>query len=164
MGGAPAGVETERQVEGSWEILVADGATASAQMAIDEALVRLGRPAFRLFRWAQPALSLGWRQPVPAWIDPVRLSSHGVEWVERPTGGGVAVHGSDLSYSVALSHRPGLRLHDLLRRVCESLTRAMQAFGISAQWCEDIERPRRIEHCLTEPSPYAMIATPLTWC
>ena len=143
----------------AWDIMVADGATAAAQMAIDEELVRIGRPVFRLFRWARPALSLGWRQSVPDWIDPVSLSSHGIELVERPTGGGVAVHGSDLSYSIALPHVPGLRLHDLLRRVCESLTHAGRAFGIRVTWCSEIAHPRRLDHCLTDPSPYAIMVT-----
>lgn len=153
----PAFPRVLKHVVDSWEILAVDGASAAAQMAIDEALARVGRPVFRLFRWVTPSLSFGWRQPLPRWVDPPSLASHGVESVERPTGGGMAVHGSDLSYSIALPHRPGLRLHALLRRVCESLTCAVQAFGIFPRWCEEIERPRRIEHCLTDPSPYALM-------
>ncbi|MBI3087480.1 MAG: hypothetical protein HYY91_01120 [Candidatus Omnitrophica bacterium] len=147
----------------AWEVLIADEPTASAQMRLDEALARRGRPTFRLFRWAQPAVSLGFRQASPAWVNPYRLAGCGVEVIERPTGGGLAVHGSDLSCSVVVPHDPGHSLRDVMRLVCGSLTQGLRTFGVDAQWQEDGEAQARIEYCLTESSPYAVMAGGRKW-
>lgn len=141
-----------------WEILVADRASAEAQMRLDEELARRARPTLRLFRWASPAVSLGFRQAPPDWAGEARLAAHGIERVERPTGGGIAVHGSDLSCSVTVPMEGGLPLREVMAGVCEGLSEAIRAFGASVSWQADVEGSRRIEYCLTEPSPYAIMA------
>ncbi len=146
-----------RQRVMEWRFLIADGATAASQMAIDEALAVSGRPTLRLFRWRNPAISLGVRQQAPPWCDRSTLATHGIESIHRPTGGGLAVHGSDLSSSVTLPVTTQLPLGEVMRLVCESFTDALRALRIPVQWIEDIDRAGRIEHCLTDPSPYALM-------
>lgn len=53
---------------------------------------RGGQPLFRLYRWAEPTLSVGYSQDTPPFPLPV---------VKRPTGGGALLHGWDLSFSYA---------------------------------------------------------------
>lgn len=50
------------------------------------------KPIFRLYRWAEVTLSVGYSQNVPYFPVPV---------VKRPTGGGALLHGWDLSFSYA---------------------------------------------------------------
>lgn len=142
----------------AWELLVADRASAAAQMRLDEQLARRARPTLRLFRWAAPAVSLGFRQVPPDWAGEERLAAHGIERVERPTGGGIAVHGSDLSCSVTVPMEAGLPLREVMAGVCDGLSEGLRAFGAPVSWRAEVEHSRRIEYCLTEPSPYAIMA------
>lgn len=141
----------------TWQVLVASEETAAAQMALDEELARRGRAVFRLFRWMSPAISLGLKQPAPEWVDAALLAAHRVELVERPTGGGLAVHGSDVSCSVVVPCEFGQRIRHLVEAVCESLANGVRALGAPVRWVSDGERSARIEHCLTEESPYAIM-------
>lgn len=140
----------------SWTVLVKEGRTAAEQMAIDVQLAEAGRPAFRLFRWARPAVSLGLKQPAPAWVDADRLARHNIELVERPTGGALAVHGSDLSCSIVIPVDCRLTLQELMQRVCGTVVRAVAVFDVAARHV--VEGPgTRVEYCLTEESPYAIM-------
>ena len=141
----------------SWQILMAEQESAREQMAMDERLAQQARPTFRLFRWHTPALSLGFKQPIPHWVDRARLASYRLELVERPTGGGIAVHGSDLSCSVVVPRHSGFSLRALMELVCESLTNGVRTFGIDVQWRRDLECSSPITYCLTEDSPYALM-------
>ena len=147
-----------KQALGSWQLLVADEETAAGQMMVDEELARRARPTFRLFRWATPAISFGFRQVPPEWADERRLALHGVECVERPTGGGIAVHGSDLSCSVTVPRDARLPLREVMAGVSEGLSQGIRAFGVAATWHLDGADDRRMDYCLTEASPYAIMA------
>jgi lipoate-protein ligase A len=143
---------------GSWQFLVSDRDTAAGQMALDERLALRGLPTLRLFQWAAPAVSLGWRQQPPEWVASRSLSAHGVECIERPTGGGLAVHGSDLSCSVTIPSQPSVPLRQVMTMVCESVAQGLGAWGASVQWRDETEPSGRITYCLTEESPYALMA------
>jgi lipoate-protein ligase A len=70
-------------------------------MAVDEALLQCAAragPTLRLYTWSRPAVSLGYRQPAPRWID--RARAGGFEVVRRVTGGGAVLHAGDLTYAV----------------------------------------------------------------
>jgi lipoate-protein ligase A len=137
--------------------LVADEETAAVQMALDEKLAQAGRPVFRLFRWVRPALSLGFKQQVPEWCDPVMLTAHDIELVERPTGGGLAVHGSDLSCSVVIPSDASHPISHLMEVICESFVTGIRTFGVEATWLREVAHTARISYCLTEESPYALM-------
>ncbi|HHT9126273.1 MAG TPA: lipoate--protein ligase family protein [Candidatus Brocadiia bacterium] len=91
-------------------------------MAIDEAIaisyVGAGfkpAPTIRFYTWGKPAVSIGYFQrimPVVNWLNnspslntplyPLLIEGKGtIDIVRRPTGGGVVLHGTDLTYSVA---------------------------------------------------------------
>ena len=60
-----------------WRILRDGAGSAAWNMAVDEALLAKCRergPVLRLYRWARPALSLGYAQPEPPWLE--RLASY----------------------------------------------------------------------------------------
>lgn len=139
-----------------WAVLVKEGRTAAEQMAVDVELAEIGRPVFRLFRWPRPAVSLGLKKPAPSWVDPERFAQLGIEVVERPTGGALAVHGSDLSCSVVLPIACGMRLSELMEQVCGSVARAVSIFDVAARHCVD-GPGARIDYCLTQESPYAIM-------
>ncbi len=144
-------------VGGSWRLMVHDEPTATAQMAFDERLAAEGVPTLRLFRWHTPALSLGFRQRPPEWIDPSRCAAHGVELVERPTGGGLAVHGTDLSCSVVIPRDAGISLRSSMTDLCERFAQACRRLDVVVDWDVEVRRPAPITYCLTELSPYALM-------
>lgn len=149
-------VASPRRLVDSWRVLAHDEPTAAAQMAFDEALVADSAPTLRLFRWQTPAISIGYRQRLPAWVDPAFLRSFGVELVERPTGGGIAVHGSDLSCAVVVPRHPSRSLREVMEGVCEGFARACSSLGVEVQWHVEVPRATPVVYCLTEPSPYAL--------
>lgn len=146
-----------RRRVGSWDILVEDEPSAARQMARDEALARAGRPTLRLFRWAAPAFSIGYRQRPPSWVDAAALAAHGMELVERPTGGGIAVHGTDLSCSVTAPRFASGPLAVLMERIGQSAAQACRACGAKVEWQSDEPQAGGpIVYCLTQRSPYAV--------
>lgn len=80
---------------------------AAFNMALDEALLRtIHRPLLRFYRWERPAASFGYFEPFAG----VARSGQGRELVRRWTGGGIVLHGNDLTYSLIVP-----REHELAR-------------------------------------------------
>ncbi len=163
-----------------WRILLDGEERAERQMALDEGLAHRAEPTVRFFTWKPAGVSLGWKQPRPAWLDPVRWSAAGLALCERPTGGGIAVHGSDLSLAVVVPRTFVLPLAVLMRTACENAVRLCRSYGADAEPLADppVEPPGqvrgssctplrgdipsrgaggRITYCLTELSPYAVM-------
>lgn len=147
----------DRSVSVDWRILIENDLDASVQMARDEALAGEAPPTLRLFRWRSPAVSLGYKQARPLWADPVMVAAAGVECVERPTGGGIAVHGSDLSCAVIMPRAGRLRLDTILEATAAGFLEMLRAFDIEADWMRWSSQRKRIAYCLTQPSPYAVM-------
>lgn len=86
--------------------------SAAMNMAIDEAFLQTAsRPTLRFYRWARPALSFGYFGS----LADVAGEEKERELVRRWTGGGIVLHGKDLTYSVILptsgsNHAPPPRL------------------------------------------------------
>ncbi len=75
--------------------------SAAMNMAIDEALLQTAsRPTLRFYRWARPALSFGYFGS----FSDVADEESDRELVRRWTGGGIVLHGQDVTYSVILPH------------------------------------------------------------
>ena len=145
----------------SWRLLVDERGSAAEQMAADVALAVECRPTLRLFRWRGPAFSTGFRQAKPDWLDPERCRAAGVELVERPTGGGLAVHGSDLSCAVVLPQDPRVGLHEPMRRICavfQAVCSDLSAFGAAIQWRDEPTASGPVAYCLAQPSSYALLS------
>ena len=68
-------------------------------MAIDEALLDSAAiPAIRFYGWVRPALSFGYFGR----FDEAAKAGEGRDLVRRWTGGGMVLHGSDLTYSIVI--------------------------------------------------------------
>jgi lipoate-protein ligase A len=97
-------------------------------MAIDAWLLEGSTPAFRLYRWARPTLSLGWHQCrlEPHWCDLVRQGH--LELVRRPSGGRAVLHGGDLTYALVWPRPQGTR-SEVYGRALVWLVEAFAAMG-----------------------------------
>jgi lipoate-protein ligase A len=98
------------------------------QMAIDAWLLEGSTPAFRLYRWARPTLSLGWHQCrlEPHWCDLVRQGR--LDLVRRPSGGRAVLHGGDLTYALVWPLPQGTR-SEVYGRALVWLVEAFAAMG-----------------------------------
>jgi len=140
----------------TWRILIDHGRSAAEQMACDERLAYEPIPTVRFFTWDPPTLSLGWKQPAPEWLVPPRWAAAGLGLVERPTGGGIACHGSDLSLAVVVPRAWGLPLETVMRAICESAGMLCRTYGAESSALLDAPGARRVTYCVAETSPYAV--------
>src|ERR1700676_42431 len=76
-----------------------DARSAAMNMAIDEALLEMAtNPSIRFYRWRSPALSFGYFGRFADVVDYVAQRALFRRW----TGGGIVLHGDDLTYSVII--------------------------------------------------------------
>jgi lipoyl(octanoyl) transferase len=73
--------------------------SAALNMAIDEALLETATtPAIRFYGWARPSVSFGYFGKFAE----AAQAGEGRELVRRWTGGGIVLHGDDLTYSIVV--------------------------------------------------------------
>ncbi len=141
----------------SWQVLTDDTFTAHEQMAFDENLAEQAQPAVRFFCWSPPGVSFGLKQPQPEWFDSQSFEIQGLEWVHRPTGGALALHGSDVSWSIVIPNAWKAPLEEWMRKVCACAVALCADFGVEAKALLDAPAAGRVTYCLAETSPYAIM-------
>ncbi|MEA5392007.1 lipoate--protein ligase family protein [Cyanobium gracile UHCC 0139] len=102
-------------------------------MAIDAWLLEgPPTPAFRLYRWSRPTLSLGWHQRrlEPHWWDLRRQGR--IDLVRRPSGGRAVLHGADLTYALVWPRPQGTR-SEVYGRALTWLVEAFAAMDLPLQ-------------------------------
>jgi lipoate-protein ligase A len=111
-------------------------AAGADNMAADEVLAaeaaRQGRVLVRFYAWSETTFSLGAFQPIAAAEAAADLA--GLPLVRRPSGGGGIVHGSDLTYAVAVPrpHPWGQTPQLLYDAFHEALAAVLATRGITA--------------------------------
>jgi lipoate-protein ligase A len=127
----------------AFRLLVTEPLDGAANMALDEALLRVRlarptRPMLRFFAWAPPTISLGYGQPLDGRIDLEAASDLAIGLVRRPTGGSAILHeGPDLevTYSVVAGAGDFPGADDLLatyRWIGAALERGLRRLGAPA--------------------------------
>lgn len=127
-------------------------------MRVDAEIAAEGIPTVRFFTWKDPAISLGLKQPAPDWVKTQAWKDSGLFLVERPTGGGMAFHGSDVSVGVVIPRSFNLSLAAIMDAVGFATVRLCEAMGVKAKSTGSITGNARITYCLTEISAYAVFA------
>jgi lipoate-protein ligase A len=114
-----------------------DAASGALNMAADEMLAaeaaRRGQPLIRFYGWDSPTVSLGGFQAIAAARSIPAIAAAPV--VRRPSGGGALVHGTDLTYALAVPRghawaRSPLPLYDAVH---EALVAVLDEFGVVAR-------------------------------
>ncbi|MBI1991751.1 MAG: hypothetical protein HYY59_01945 [Candidatus Omnitrophica bacterium] len=140
-----------------WRVFVDERRSAAEHMAFDERLAEEGLPTVRFFTWDPAAVSLGWRQTVPDWLEASWSAALGLQVIERPTGGGITFHGSDVSVAVIVPRSLAIPLKAVMGVVCESAASLCRTFGADATALLETQGRGRLTYCLTEQSPYAVL-------
>ena len=137
--------------------------SAAMNMAMDEALLEAAIvPSIRFYRWQSPALSFGYFGKF------AKVASYASErdMVRRWTGGGIVLHGDDLTYSIVIpSSDPvfdesSIAIYEKIHRaLCETLVktgqRAVVAGGV------DPGRSAVCKHATVSAGAYNCFANPV---
>lgn len=120
--------------------------TAALNMAIDEAILEASTiPSLRTYRWQRPALSFGY---FGSFAD-VADQRNERDIVRRWTGGGIVLHGDDLTYSVIIpANHPffaGSSL-EIYSAVHDAICRALNGTGVQANLAHS-PSPKVSENC-----------------
>lgn len=107
-------------------------------MAIDEAILAAQKaqanPTLRFYGWTQPAFSFGYFQNIASEVDVDACLAEGIELVKRMTGGGIVVHGWELTYTLVLPRGAGeIGVSDAYHIIGQSFVKAFQQLGIPTQ-------------------------------
>jgi lipoate-protein ligase A len=109
-------------------------------MALDETLLDVvsnpqacPQTYLRFYEWIRPTLSLGISQKAERVADLDYCGAHGIDVVQRPTGGKAVLHHRELTYSV-ISNDPGFfPIADISKtycRIAKALQRGFQFLGV----------------------------------
>ncbi len=127
-----------------------DPKPAALSMAVDEALlISATAPILRFYRWSRPSLSFGYFGRYAE----VANQAARRDVVRRWTGGGIVLHGSDLTYSILVprTHLSFLRSSlEVYGAVHEAMRRALETNRIAATLVER-PLPKVSEDCFANP-------------
>jgi lipoate-protein ligase A len=151
-------MEASAVVQPGWRVLVDPGYAGEAHMRLDAQLAAEPHPTLRLFQWHPPAISIGWKQPWPEWLAPERFRAAGVAVVERPTGGGSAFHGSEVSCAGVVPRHLSWSLPLAMAMVCEAAAACCRLWHADVRTLPEVPARERITVCLAERSSYAVYA------
>jgi len=132
---------------------------AYEQMAADELLCGALRSAYtlRFYNWREPGITFGYSQRHKAVLDaisPARRSTHAI--VRRPTGGGVVIHETDLTFSFifpspGVYFEPGKTYDRLHKAISSAYEAAGVGFSLLREKTKDYSVNDPLMDCFLKP-------------
>lgn len=138
------GVRGVESVSKTWRLIDTGICKASFNMAVDEALLNNFKdsdlPILRLYGW-KPSLSLGRFSNLHATLNQKTLKMQNIPFIRRMSGGGVLVHGGDLSYSLILpkSLLNGIGVKESYRHLCSFLIKLYEKLELQANFASQMQ-------------------------
>src|SRR5262249_2764379 len=113
--------------------------SAAANMAIDEVLLESATiPSIRFYRWQSPSLSFGYFGKFAE----AAIYATERDLVRRWTGGGIVLHGNDLTYSIVIPARDAV-FNESSIAIYEKIHRALvEALNGTCRHAELADSPR----------------------
>lgn len=130
-------------------------------MGLDEALWRsfswVGRPTLRIYRWAEPTVSIGYSMKVGE-IELGECARLGIGFVRRPTGGRAVLHDLEVTYSLVHPLEGMGSVPESHRRIGEALVMGLGRLGLAAEIDVMIKRGRASfsAACFEAPSQFEL--------
>ncbi|MBD3791330.1 MAG: lipoate--protein ligase family protein [Campylobacterales bacterium] len=142
-----------------WRMIDTGLGEGAWNMAVDEALLQCYTqeelPILHLYRW-ENTISLGRFSALEKSVDIGQLRKHNIGCVRRMSGGGILVHGSDLSYSLILPRnrcKEGVKAN--YRYWCTFLLRLYEKLGLKAHFVQESGLEQQHSNvCLAGCEPY----------
>ena len=147
-----------------WRLISSGLSSAAWNMAVDEALMRSfsenDMPLLRLYEWENPSLSLGRFSHPEQSLDPEKMEKSGIEYVRRMTGGGILVHGGDISYTLIVPQNfvRSRGVKSAYRYLCGFIMDFYKRLGLDASFAkEDGPIVQHTESCLAGREAYDIV-------
>ncbi len=153
-------------MKSTWRLLQTGNNSAAMNMAIDEALMLRQKedalPTLRFYGWNHPSFSFGYFLKIAEEVDVPKCREQGVGLVRRPTGGGIVIHGWDLTYTVALPlDNPLVPMNTLesYHVIHECIINGLRQLNINAEhFSEKASNNEELQNiCLTHPTKYDVL-------
>lgn len=131
-------------IQNTWRLLECGIQTAQCNMAIDEALLygfkEGDMPIIRLYGW-ENSLSFGRYSNVSKSLDMHKVQSENISCVRRISGGGILVHGGDLSYTLIIPRDwlKGAGVKESYHHLCAFLILLYKKMGLTAHFSCDLQ-------------------------
>ena len=148
-----------------WRLIVDAPGDAAWNMAFDEATLQHARrdnvATLRFLDWDRPAITIGYAIDAPGSLDLDECERRGVPVVRRVTGGGMVLHGSDLTYAITFPRSaiaPDEGLIETYRTINRAFAEALQRFGVESALLDDAaESARPAGACFARPTRYDLV-------
>ena len=129
----------------SWRVIDTGALDPAANMAFDEAILQgyerhSSPPTLRIYGWKEPGLSLGYSQDPSEELDIGLCRKASMPFVRRITGGGIILHGNELTYSLVCSKADlniPARISSSYKIISSFLIAFYNALGIKAEFACD---------------------------
>lgn len=144
----------------TWLFLESGPGLPPVNMAWDEALLEFvgagGTPVFRVYSWAEPAVTFGYFQR----FELVRRLTGFERPVRRPTGGGIVRHGNDLTYALVLPaghwwYR--LRATESYRTLHQWIGKAFSGLGLDPELAPSSYHPGHTGECFVGHEQFDLV-------
>ncbi len=122
-----------------WRFIDSPKMSAKANMDFDKSLLENfdGTPVFRLYSWEDNSFTIGRFQKLEDIQD---IERFGTNYAKRMTGGGLLLHGFDVSYSIVLpTNQLGRRgVKESYEFLCQFILNFYKDLGFKPAWAKDI--------------------------
>ncbi len=118
----------------SWRFIDTPVLCAKENMEFDKSLLELGEPTFRLYTWKLNSFTLGRSQKQE------NVEKFGDDWARRETGGGLLLHGYDVSYSITVPTKllGNKSVKESYEYLCSFLLHFYKKLGLHVEYAKDI--------------------------
>ncbi len=142
----------------TWRFIDTSNLTARENMELDESLLDLNEPVFRLYTWKEDSFTIGRFQKFE---EIENIERFGSNWAKRITGGGLLLHGFDVSYTIILPvELLGKKsVKESYEYLCSFLLHFYKTIGLHVKYAKDIipETLSKSQFCQVGFEPYDMI-------
>lgn len=146
-----------------WRFIDTGLGSAEYNMAVDEMLLNEYKdtqlPIFRLYTW-EHSLSFGRFSDAKSIINIKSAQKKSLGLVRRMTGGGVLVHGGDISYSLIfpIKELQGVGIKESYRHICGFLIRFYEKLGLKADFASVLNlENKKSSICMNSNEAYDLV-------
>lgn len=147
----------------TWRLLHTNTGTAQWNLALDEALLASygegDLPIIRLYGW-ENALSIGRFSNPSKSLHLKNVQAHTIQCVRRISGGGILVHGGDLSYTLIIPRNwlKDAGVKESYRYLCQFLINLYKKMGHTARFAADLDLSEtKSDVCLAGIESYDLV-------
>ncbi len=143
-----------------WRLIDTGFANASYNMAVDEMLLNefdnSDMPVLRLYEW-KDSLSFGRFSSIKKSVDLDLIDARNISYSRRMSGGGILVHGGDISYSLIVPKKnlKDTNVRESYRYLCSFLINFYKKLSLDATFAQDANlKISKSNICMASNEPY----------